>query len=77
MKLNSKTNKKHCEFRHMRFYKDRGDITFNKKEKWESTLTVCCHADSDAFLEATLLALVTCDFINDALALVLARVCRV
>ncbi len=40
-------------------------------------LTVCGHADSDAFLEATFLALVARDFVNGALGLILARVCRV
>lgn len=41
------------------------------------TLTVCCHANSNAFLEATFLALVAGDFVNDALSLVLASVCWV
>lgn len=40
-------------------------------------LTICCHADLDALLEATLLALVPCDFVNDAFGLILARVRRV
>lgn len=44
---------------------------------WSVLLTVCRHANSDAFLEATFLALVAGDFVNDTLALVLARVCRV
>jgi hypothetical protein len=36
----------------------------------EHVLTVCCHANIDAFLKATFLALVAGDFVYDALSFI-------
>lgn len=40
----------------------------------EQLLTVCCHANIDAFLKATFLALVTGDFVYDALPFIFTGV---
>ena len=44
---------------------------------WSVTLTVHSHANCDALPEATQLALVPCDLVDDAAAIVLTGVSRV